>query len=235
MAPESLYLSIPKVAVMSSKMLNNILGIDTSHDETVIGLSSPSTTGSGSSDKIVAWKSVRNQSKELLPKIDKLLVAQKIKPNKLKGVVVNLGPGSFTGLRVGVTVANGFGYGLKLPVAGLSEFEIIKKLYPKADVVVLDAKRGELFIQIGKSAPKLIPIGGLGRLIKTGMRVYIDDYRLIPLIHEQLKRAGTIYVPNLTRNEKMAAMLTARLPKKFSQVRPVYLRGANITRPKGRS
>ena len=106
---------------MSSKMLNNILGIDTSHEETVIGLNG----------KLVVWKSVRNQSKELLPKIDKLLQEQKIKPAKLKGVAVNIGPGSFTGLRVGVTVANGFGYGLKLPVAGISEFDVVKMLYPK--------------------------------------------------------------------------------------------------------
>lgn len=209
---------------MSSKISNNILGIDTSHDETVIGLNG----------KVVAWKSVRNQSKELLPKIDKLLQAQKIKPVKLKGVAVNTGPGSFTGLRVGVTVANGFGYGLKLPVAGVSEFNIIKMLFPKVDVIVLDAKRGELFIQVGKSAPKLISADKLGRLIKTGTRVYIDDYHLIPAIHEQLKRAGTIYIPNLTRQQKLAAMLATKLPKQFAQVLPVYLRGANITKPRNK-
>ncbi|AKM84917.1 TPA: tRNA (adenosine(37)-N6)-threonylcarbamoyltransferase complex dimerization subunit type 1 TsaB [Patescibacteria group bacterium] len=207
---------------MSSKMLNNILGIDTSHEETVIGLNG----------KLVVWKSVRNQSKELLPKIDKLLQEQKIKPAKLKGVAVNIGPGSFTGLRVGVTVANGFGYGLKLPVAGISEFDVVKMLYPKVDIIVLDAKRGELFIQASKTAPKLIPAGKLGGLIKTGTRVYLDDYRLVPATHEQLKKAGTIYIPNLTRSQKMTAMLTAKLPKKFAQVLPVYLRGANITKSK---
>ncbi|KKW25849.1 MAG: Glycoprotease family protein [candidate division Kazan bacterium GW2011_GWC1_52_13] len=203
-------------------MLNNILGIDTSHEETVIGLNG----------KLVVWKSVRNQSKELLPKIDKLLQEQKIKPAKLKGVAVNIGPGSFTGLRVGVTVANGFGYGLKLPVAGISEFDVVKMLYPKVDIIVLDAKRGELFIQASKTAPKLIPAGKLGGLIKTGTRVYLDDYRLVPATHEQLKKAGTIYIPNLTRSQKMTAMLTAKLPKKFAQVLPVYLRGANITKSK---
>ena len=207
---------------MSSKKLNNILGIDTSHEETVIGLNG----------KIMAWRSVRNQSKELLPKIDKLLQAQKIKPAKLKGVVVNTGPGSFTGLRVGVTVANGFGYGLKVPVAGISELDIIKMLYPKVDVIVLDAKRGELFVQAGKTAPKLISVSKLGGLIKTGTRVYLDDYRLVPIVHEQLKKTGTIYISNLARSQKMTAMLTAKLPKKFAQVLPVYLRGANITKSK---
>ena len=224
---------------MPSKMLSNILGIDTSHDETVIGLNG----------KIVAWKSVRNQSKELLPKIDKLLSQQKIKPNKLKGVVVNIGPGSFTGLRVGVTVANGFGYGLKIPVVGISEFEAIKTFYPKIDIIVLDAKRGELFIQARKSAPKLITADKLGELIKIGTQIYVDDYRLIPIIHEQLKKAGTIYIPGLTRQQKMTAMMETagkrnqrfldpstplRSTRDYNKlsVLPLYLRGANITRKK---
>jgi len=227
---------------MSSLKLNNVLGIDTSHDETVIGLNG----------KIVTWKSVRNQSKELLPKIDKLLKAKKIKPTKLRGIVVNIGPGSFTGLRVGITVANGFGYGLKIPVVGISEFEAIKTFYPKVDIIVLDAKRGELFIQARKSAPKLISANKLGDLIKIGTQVYVDDYRLIPIIHEQFKKAGTIYIPGLTRQQKMTALLemadkqvsglagklkdrTIKETGKLSQILPLYLRGANITRPRAKT
>lgn len=208
---------------MSSRTSNNILGIDTSQPETVIGLNG----------KVVSWLSTRNQSKELLPKIDKLLKSQKVLAKKLKGVVVNLGPGSFTGLRVGITVANGFGYGLKIPVLGVSEFDVIKKAYPKVDLVILDAKRGELFVQKRFDRPKLTPIDKLSREIKIGDNIYIDDYNLIGAAHGQLKRAGTIYIPNISRREKMQLMLeNAKLPKKFSQVLPLYIRGANITRPK---
>ena len=151
---------------MTSKISNNILGIDTSRPETVIGLNG----------KIVSWISQRNQSKELLPKIGELLKSQKVPKEKVRGVVVNLGPGSFTGLRVGVTVANGFGYGLKIPLVGMSEFDVIKKAHPKTDVIVLDAKRGELFIQKRSEKPKLIPAGKLNREIKTEDSIYVDDY-----------------------------------------------------------
>ena len=126
--------------------MKNILGIDTSQQTTVIGING----------RVVAWESVRNQSKELLPRIDKLLKGQKIKPEALKGVVVNIGPGSFTGLRVGVTIANGFGYGLKIPVAGVSEFDVIKAMYNKADWIVLNARRDELFVQYKKTKPILM-------------------------------------------------------------------------------
>ena len=197
------------------------MGIDTSQPETAIGLNS----------KVVSWVSRRNQSKELLPKIDKLLKVQKVSKNKVRGVVVNLGPGSFTGLRVGVTVANGFGYGLKIPVLGLSEFDVIRKAYPKIDVVILDARRGELFVQIKSQKPKLISASKLGGEIRKGDSVYIDDYNLVGLIHGKLKKAGTIYISNLSRKQKMQLILhVVELPKKFSQVLPLYIRGANITK-----
>jgi tRNA A37 threonylcarbamoyladenosine modification protein TsaB len=89
-----------------------ILAIDTTEENTGIGLAGESLT------KIKTWLSQRNQSQELLPNIDSLFKANKIKPEQLKWVVVNLGPGSFTGLRVGISVANAFGYGLQIPVLG---------------------------------------------------------------------------------------------------------------------
>jgi len=94
-----------------------VLGIDTTENETAIGLAGDSVY------EIKTWVSFRNQSKELLPNIDKLLSKNKLKPEQLKWVVVNLGPGSFTGLRVGVTVANTFGFGLNIPVIGKSKLD----------------------------------------------------------------------------------------------------------------
>lgn len=89
-----------------------ILTIDTSDKETGIGLAGETMC------KIKTWISNKNQSEELLPNIDKLLKENKIKPTQLKWISVNLGPGSFTGLRVGISVANAFGYGLDIPVTG---------------------------------------------------------------------------------------------------------------------
>lgn len=83
---------------------------------------SPTRRGDNLS-KIVTWLSERNQSQELLPKIDQLLITHKIKPEQLKWVAVNLGPGSFTGLRVGISTANAFGYGLQIPVIGKSKLK----------------------------------------------------------------------------------------------------------------
>jgi tRNA threonylcarbamoyladenosine biosynthesis protein TsaB len=55
-------------------------------------------------------------SQVLLPIIDKILKKNKLEYADLKGIEVETGPGSFTGLRVGVAVANALSYSLGIPV-----------------------------------------------------------------------------------------------------------------------
>lgn len=57
-------------------------------------------------------------SQVLLPLIEKLLKSQKLEFKDLKGIKVETGHGSFTGLRVGVSVANALGFSLGIPVNG---------------------------------------------------------------------------------------------------------------------
>ncbi len=59
-------------------------------------------------------------SQVLLPLIKKILDASKLDFSSLKGIEVETGRGSFTGLRVGVSVANALGYSLGIPVNGKS-------------------------------------------------------------------------------------------------------------------
>lgn len=57
-------------------------------------------------------------SQVLLPLIEKLLKSQKLDYEDLKEIKVETGPGSFTGLRVGVSVANALGFSLGISVNG---------------------------------------------------------------------------------------------------------------------
>jgi tRNA threonylcarbamoyladenosine biosynthesis protein TsaB len=61
-------------------------------------------------------------SQILLPKIEQLLKDQHIHLKDLRAIEVATGPGSYTGIRVGVSVANALGFALKIPVNG-KEFE----------------------------------------------------------------------------------------------------------------
>ena len=57
-------------------------------------------------------------SQVLLPLIEKILKVNKLEDKDLDGIEVETGPGSFTGLRVGVSVANALGFSLGIPVNG---------------------------------------------------------------------------------------------------------------------
>jgi tRNA threonylcarbamoyladenosine biosynthesis protein TsaB len=64
------------------------------------------------------WEAGRKLSQELLPTISDVLSKQKLVWHDVRGLVVWEGPGSFTGLRIGITVANTIAYSLGCPIAG---------------------------------------------------------------------------------------------------------------------
>ena len=70
-------------------------------------------------------------SQVVLPMIQKLLRATRHKLSAITEIEVNPGPGSFTGLRVGVAIANALGYALKIPVNGkkVSDLDIVEPQY----------------------------------------------------------------------------------------------------------
>lgn len=82
---------------------------------------------------LIACKKIENGglSEKLLAKIEELLSSNKIKLNDLELVLVNCGPGSYTGLRIGVTTANFLALSLNIPVSAVNsgEREEVKKRY----------------------------------------------------------------------------------------------------------
>ena len=64
------------------------------------------------------WQADRQLADTLLAEIKKLLSRHGADWNRLEGVVVYRGPGSFTGLRIGITVANTIAYAQNLPIVG---------------------------------------------------------------------------------------------------------------------
>jgi tRNA threonylcarbamoyladenosine biosynthesis protein TsaB len=65
-------------------------------------------------------KKTENQSSDLLKFIEEKLQAEKINIKDIKAVLVNQGPGSYTGTRVGVAIANTLAWSLNIPVIGYS-------------------------------------------------------------------------------------------------------------------
>ncbi|MDO8657549.1 MAG: tRNA (adenosine(37)-N6)-threonylcarbamoyltransferase complex dimerization subunit type 1 TsaB [Candidatus Levybacteria bacterium] len=74
-------------------------------------------------------KITSNKPQIILPQIDEMLKKHSLKPEDLSEIKINTGPGSFTGLRVGLAIANALSLSLKIPVNGKKVGEIISPTY----------------------------------------------------------------------------------------------------------
>ena len=73
--------------------------------------------GDGSVIKQKIWEAGRTLARDLPGEVDELLAGDY---DQLKGVMVYKGPGSFTGLRIGITVANAIAYGKSIAIVGVA-------------------------------------------------------------------------------------------------------------------
>ena len=104
----------------------------------------------------VSWRCRRNHTVELLSTIDRLLAQAGATKEDLAAVFVCNGPGMYTGLRVGVSTAQGLAYALRLPVVGLGRLELDAyqhAAFPGRIVAVHRAGRGELAWAAYRSRP----------------------------------------------------------------------------------
>ncbi len=71
------------------------------------------------------WRTTMNHTVELMPTIVQMLERQGLTPEQLDGLSVALGPGSFTGLRIGLSVAKGFCLSLGMPIVGIPTLDVV--------------------------------------------------------------------------------------------------------------
>ncbi len=139
----------------------NILAFDTSLNKTYIMLSK--------NDEIISSIFETNEknyhSAYLITGIKNIIENNSLKLSDINLIAVNNGPGSFTGIRVGVTVAKTMAKELNIPVICVSSLDILCKTYQNfCPDVVLDARR-EMFYFQGDNDIKLVPYTDVQNLI----------------------------------------------------------------------
>ncbi len=72
----------------------------------------------------LTWHTKENHTAELLPNVIKLMGLSKTEMNSVKGIAVAKGPGSYNGLRVGLSTAKGLALALNVPLAAVSTLEV---------------------------------------------------------------------------------------------------------------
>jgi tRNA threonylcarbamoyladenosine biosynthesis protein TsaB len=134
-----------------------ILGIGTSTDQ--IGCAIGGHEGVIASFEL---RKGRRHAETLAPAIQFLCDQSGISLSQLGLVAVDVGPGLFTGLRVGMATAHAIAYGLSLPMIGVSSLDLLAfpaRMSNRLIAAVLDARRGELYYSLYRPVP-----GGVQRV-----------------------------------------------------------------------
>ena len=156
----------------------------------------------------------------LLEDIDALLRRASAHTADLGGLAVGIGPGSFTGVRIGLATARGLALGLGLPVAGVSTLAALAAGAPGA-LPVVDARRREVFTLRGGSpvvdAPEALGLPAGTVCVGSGA----VRYRAV------LEAAGAEIPSDSDERHLPRARFHAQLAREFGpaeEVEPLYLR-----------
>jgi len=93
------------------------------------------------------WESQHHHTVELAPAIERVFSQTGTSPQELTGIVVAIGPGSFTSLRIGLALAKGMSLALNIPIAGVPSLDVIASAQPLDErplIAVLHAGRRRL-------------------------------------------------------------------------------------------
>lgn len=142
-----------------------ILAIDTATSRVVIATGSPD----GVADGLSWWAAGHRHGQTLLPSISRLLDEQALRRSRLMGIVVGTGPGTFTGLRVGMATAKGMAHGLGIPLVGVSTARALLASASSAGV-----ERPVLLVPAGAADRVLVRPGGAPELLPGGTEPELD-------------------------------------------------------------
>jgi tRNA threonylcarbamoyladenosine biosynthesis protein TsaB len=157
-----------------------------------------------------------SRASTLLEDVDALLRQAGAHTRELDALAVGIGPGSFTGVRIGLSTARGLALALDLPVAGVSTLDALAAGAPGA-IPVIDARRRAVFVPGRVVAPEEFEVEP-GRLYVGNGAVRYRDV---------LEANGAEIPPEADERHVPRARLHAALARDFGpaeRVEPLYLR-----------
>ncbi len=224
------------------------LAIDTSTDMASIALVEGSQVLAE-----LTWRCGKNHSTELLSQLTHLLNQNKLNIQSTSAIIVAKGPGSFNGLRVGISTAKGLAFSLAIPIVGISTLEVEAYQHAEAGLPVcpiFNAGRGEIATAMYQKkrnewcqliAEHITTVDTLCSQIKA-KTIFCGEF--VPFIANELRKQlkqRAIIPPcaTLLRRASFLAELGQQRLKAGNydnpaSLQPLYLRRPSITKPKHR-
>lgn len=169
---------------------------------------------------------------------------------ELNAVAIAMGPGSYTGLRIGVSTAKGLCYALNIPLIAINTLEMMVEGYLTENknfdglvVPMLDARRMEVFAGVWKNATTVIAPTAAVLLDENTFENYLNNQKLVfigdgaPKFFEVMKHENAKFD---FKNYNSAAYLSSLAYQKFNDSKfedvayfePFYLKDFMVTTPK---
>jgi N6-L-threonylcarbamoyladenine synthase len=170
----------------------------------------------------------RGHAEHLMHVVDEALAKACTALSDVERVVVTVGPGSFTGIRIGVAAARGFALSLDIPAVGVTTLEVMaaaagKQNPGKPVLAAIDAKREEIYLQA---------FGANGDPLDEARAVTVDEARTIAAAFDGIVTGTAVArlsdAPPAERPDAFPIAVVARLgaAKPVSEKpKPLYLRG----------
>lgn len=188
-----------------------ILTLDSS-----IGISSVAIWRKGAVEAILEDHEPSMQSARLIPLIEATLAQAGIGYGDLTLIACTTGPGSFTGIRIGLAAARGIAYAANIPSVGFTTLEVMAHAAGGKNVLaILNAGKGEVFYQYFSDAPSEPAIGKLNDVLTRFPKAIIASSIALPEAYAK---------PAITFPQASALAELAALGKGASELSPFYIR-----------
>ncbi|MCQ2794883.1 MAG: tRNA (adenosine(37)-N6)-threonylcarbamoyltransferase complex dimerization subunit type 1 TsaB [Bacilli bacterium] len=169
-------------------------------------------------DKI-SYPCFQRQSEYMVSEIDKLLKRNHINAKKIDGVVTSIGPGSYTGIRIALTIAKVMCYALNIPLYPLSTLEI-NKVIGKDSIVLFNARSNRSYIAAFSRSKRLLKDQAMNN---SDVLKYIKDHPKYVLVGDlsylNLKGKKVDVLSNM-----LTLMKNTKPVKNLNLVKPIYLK-----------
>ncbi|MEM8687452.1 MAG: tRNA (adenosine(37)-N6)-threonylcarbamoyltransferase complex dimerization subunit type 1 TsaB [Pseudomonadota bacterium] len=194
----------------------------------------------GRGDEVVAARHElmnRGQSEALFPLIDEAVTEAGLTPRDICQVAVTSGPGTFTGVRIGLAAARGLAVASGVRVIALSSLHAIALCAIAADepacpvAALIDARRGEIYLALyGPSgeeqlAPRAVPVDGAWDLLPDGDVLLAGS-------GAKLLNAGVVSTASELPTAAVWGLPASRMPTTDTPPSPLYLRAADAKPPR---
>ena len=217
-----------------------VLGIDTSSNATSIAVIED--------NKLICEYTVNTKtthSQKLMPMIENMLKISEINVNDMDMISICQGPGSFTGLRIGMATAKALSHVNNLPIVGVNSLELLAgnmDLSDKKICSILDAQRTQVYMGQYKfennklveiKSVDVVEIDELLEELKSSNEEWILVGEAVYKYEDKIKEIENICVPAPSHNVNKASSLCTIAMSKYDQnidvydcytINPVYIR-----------